>query len=100
MISKSFFPALREFIYKQHLTYCQTHEIDPARLTKDSFQELNSVYRLRWDMMMNQFINMFFYSFPLFGDKDALVMSTTCPISTNLTLNFKWSVLINFIRLC
>lgn len=96
MISKSFFPALREFIYKQHLTYCQTHEIDPARLTKDSFQELNSVYRLRWDMMMNQFINMFFYSFPLFGDKDALDYVNHVPYQHKFNSKFQMECIDKF----
>lgn len=96
MISKSFFPALREFIYKQHLIYCQTHEIDPARLTKDSFQELNSVYRLRWDMMMNQFINMFFYSFPLFGDKDALDYVNHVPYQHKFNSKFQMECIDKF----
>lgn len=91
-----FFPALREFIYKQHLIYCQTHEIDPARLTKDSFQELNSVYRLRWDMMMNQFINMFFYSFPLFGDKDALDYVNHVPYQHKFNSKFQMECIDKF----
>ena len=71
-ISDQLYPAFRDLIYQQYLAFCTAHGLDSEHLTKDNFQDLNSVYRLCWDMKMNQFANLFFYSFPLFGDRRAL----------------------------
>ncbi len=70
-IQNSAFLALRENVYQQYCICCGALEMDIKHITKDEFQILNSFYRLRWDMRMNQLANMFFYSFPLFADRKA-----------------------------
>lgn len=66
------FSRFRMDIYRQYEDLCLQHGIDINHLTKDDFQKLNSFYRLRWDMFMNNFANQFMYSFPLFGEKNIL----------------------------
>lgn len=47
-------------------------------------------------MMMNQFINMFFYSFPLFGDKDALDYVNHVPYQHKFNSKFQMECIDKF----
>ena len=59
-----------ERIYELLLEICIQKQMKPEALTKKDFQKLNTVYRQRWDTQLNNFANLFFYSCPLFGDKE------------------------------
>lgn len=62
------YEGFRSSIYQLFLNVCKEKNLNPKRLTKDDFQKLNTVYRQRWDTIINNFANIFFYSFPFFGD--------------------------------
>lgn len=62
------FLKYRSYIKSQFEIICKVNNMDPYNLTKQDFQTLNTVYRQRWDTVMNNFANQFCYSMPLFGD--------------------------------
>ena len=62
------YQKFRTMIKDQFLDVCRRRNLDEKHLTKDQFQILNTVYRQRWDTVMNNFANQFMYSIPLFGN--------------------------------
>lgn len=70
LFKDNYYKEYRSRIYTLFREVCSQKEIDPEHLTKKTFQKLNTIYRQRWDTLLNNFANMFFYSFPLFGDKN------------------------------
>jgi hypothetical protein len=68
MFAEGKYSDYRDFIKNQFLEICHTNSLNPDCLTKQDFQTLNTVYRQKWDTLMNNFVNQYFYSIPLFGD--------------------------------
>lgn len=62
------YQEFKAMIKDQFLDVCRRRELDAMHLTKDQFQILNTVYRQRWDTVMNNFVNQYMYSIPLFGN--------------------------------
>lgn len=62
------YQKFKAMIKRQFLDVCRRRNLDEACITKDQFQILNTVYRQRWDTLMNNFANQFMYSIPLFGN--------------------------------
>ena len=81
------YPKFRTMIKEQFLDVCRRRNLDEMHLTKDQFQILNTVYRQRWDTVMNNFANQYMYSIPLFGNVQ-LVRKTEA-ISYDARLNSK-----------
>lgn len=96
VIKDNAFSAYRGYIYQQYYSYCERHNIDIEHLTKDDFQMLNSIYRLNWDMRINQTVNMFFYSFPLFGDRKALEYVNRIPYQHKINSKFQMECIEEF----
>ena len=68
VFEESGYQRFKTIIKEQFLEVCRRRELDPMHLTKDQFQILNTVYRQRWDTVMNNFVNQYVYSIPLFGN--------------------------------
>ena len=96
VIRKSAFPAFRKHIYHQYLVFCQSLKMDTEHLTKDEFQTLNSIYRLNWDLKLNQLANLFCYSFPLFADRTALEHINRVPYQQKINSKFQMECIEGF----
>lgn len=69
LFSEKSYDIYRKKIKDQFYKICEYRGIDPTCLTKNDFQKLNTIYRQRWDTQMNNFVNLYCYSFPIFGNK-------------------------------
>ena len=70
--------------------------MDTEHLTKDEFQTLNSIYRLNWDLKLNQLANLFCYSFPLFADRTALEHINRVPYQQKINSKFQMECIEGF----
>lgn len=75
------YDVLRETIYKEMLEICKKKNIDPMLLKKADFQKINTEYRKSADIVLNNFANIFFYSFPFLANKKYTDASETIDYS-------------------
>ena len=79
LLNEEQYSDIRSLIRSQFLEICSEKELDENGLTKDDFQKLNTAYRQRWDTIVNNFSNQFFYSCPLFGDSKLTTIAENIP---------------------